>query len=207
MGDITERRSQIDAELSQIEILNEAFGPDASPAQQRYLDGRIAALGQEASQLARDAARVAKDPPVPSRMSAPGHCGNCGGYRVTKHRSQQGDVMTASVLTTLGVAITAGGLSLLYHCVVPVFPPGIVIGIVVGLLGLICTRSGYRARPVGPVRTIYTCDLCGYAWEAGQAPPLVRPNPKLLRLAEEERRRRANSDAVAITEYERHRNR
>jgi hypothetical protein len=207
MEDIADRRRQIDGELSELETVIQAFGSEASPAQQRYLDSRIAALGQEAAQLARDAARVAKDPPVRSGMSAPGHCGNCGGYRVTKHRSQQGDVMTASVLTTLGIAITAGGLSLLYHCVVPVFPPGIVIGIVVGLLGLICTRSGYRARPMGPVRTIYTCDLCGYAWEAGQAPPLARPNPKLLRLAEEEQRRRANSDAVAITDYERHRNR
>jgi hypothetical protein len=205
MGDIWDRRRQIDAELSQLETLIEAFGSEASPAQQRYLDGRIAALGQEAAQLTQDA-RVAKNPPVRSSIMAPGQCGNCGGYRVTKHRSQQGDVMTASVLTPLGVTMTAGGVGLLYQCVFPVVPAGIVTAIVVGLLGLICARAGYRSRPRGPVRTIYTCDLCGYAWEAGQAPP-ARPNPDLLRLAEEEQRRRANNDAVAITDYERHRNR
>jgi len=74
---------------------------------------------------------------------------------------------------------------------------GVVIATVVGLFGLICTRSGYRARPMGPVRTTYTCDLCGMPGKPGKRLLLYDPIQSYLGW-----RRRSSAAAPTVTQWQ-----
>jgi hypothetical protein len=201
-----------DAEFERLTLALMELPRDASAPDQGWLGETVNRGGESdgkltgAALLTKDAI-VQKEPPIGRAASAMAQCGNCGGYLVSRRQSRQGDIMTASVLLTFG--IMAGPTGFLTLFVTPFGPAEwlrlpVPVSLVLLLFGAICLRGGYRAGPRGPVYTTYKCNLCGYTWEAGQSPP-ARLNPDLLRLAQEERRRLANSDAVAIIDHERHR--